>query len=323
MTTGDISRLKDAEITDGNFIVADDIDAELNQLVNNDNAINLRVYNLENSNMTIAGVKTFSSSPTFALNLNVTGNAVITGNNTVTGNIVGNTINERTAASGVTIDSVLCKDAYIKVGSAGYTPIANGEVGYDSTAHTYKGYQNSQAIRLDPARVLLDTQTASSSATINFTSFTNSNIYSQYEIEALDVIPATNNVSFHMRVSTDNGSTYPSTNEYSWTSLKKESGTAGAQDFSATATAQIVIVDELSSTTTNALNASILTGNLASTSVYKGFKFNSGNIDNGNDITTSSGTGFYLSATAVTALRFLMSSGNIASGTFRLYGIRK
>jgi hypothetical protein len=29
------------------------------------------------------------------------------------------------------------------------------------------------------------------------------------------------------------------------------------------------------------------------------------------------------STSAVTAIRFLMSSGNIASGTFRLYGVRK
>lgn len=114
-----ISRLRDAEIANGNLINADDIDAELNQLVSESNSQDTRLGNLESSAMTIAGVKTFSSAPKL------------------------DQIDERTLNAGVSIDSVLHKDGAIQVlPTAAYTPSGNGDFGYDSTSHTYKVMEN-------------------------------------------------------------------------------------------------------------------------------------------------------------------------------------
>ncbi len=111
-----IARLKDSEISNGNLINADDIDSELNQLVSESNSQDTRLTSLESSAMTIAGVKTFSSTPKM------------------------DQIDERTSDVGVTLDGVLHKDGYIKLNPATqpYVPAANGELGYDSTNHAYK-----------------------------------------------------------------------------------------------------------------------------------------------------------------------------------------
>lgn len=123
MQAAQISRLKDAEIQNGNIAEADDVAAELDQLVSAFNANDTILSNIASGVATISGVKTFSS------------------------NIKVNGIDERTAASGVTIDSVLLKDGFIRaVGTTQpFAPATNGDFGYDSTNHQYKGYRNGTA----------------------------------------------------------------------------------------------------------------------------------------------------------------------------------
>ena len=115
-----ITRLKDAEISNGNLINADDLDAEFNQLVSESNSQDTELTSIGTGTYTFSGVKTFSSNPKT------------------------NGIDERTASTGVTVDGVLLKDGFIKPipTTQPYVPAANGEIGYDSTNHFYKGMQN-------------------------------------------------------------------------------------------------------------------------------------------------------------------------------------
>jgi hypothetical protein len=55
--------------------------------------------------------------------------------------------------------------------------------------------------------VLLETQTASSSATVSFTSNIDST-YKEYIFKFIDIHPATDNVDFTFNMSTDGGSNY-------------------------------------------------------------------------------------------------------------------
>lgn len=84
-----ISRLRATEISNGNVIDADDLDAEFDQLVDEANSKETRVTNLESGNVSIAGTKTF------------------------TGQINADTIGEATGGSGVTVDGVLIKDNFV------------------------------------------------------------------------------------------------------------------------------------------------------------------------------------------------------------------
>ena len=77
---------------------------------------------------------------------------------------------------------------------------------------------------------LLEEHTASSSATLDFTTAITS-AYDIYQFEFINIIPATNGALFNMRVSTDGGSTYDAGANYGWASwrwLSSGSGTQGA-----------------------------------------------------------------------------------------------
>jgi len=75
-----ISRLHEDEIQNGNLIDADDLNPEFDQLVNESNDQDTRIDNLESGNITIDGVKTFSSAPkTDQINEKTTGNGVNVG----------------------------------------------------------------------------------------------------------------------------------------------------------------------------------------------------------------------------------------------------
>jgi hypothetical protein len=117
-----ISRLKDAEIAKGNLINANDIDTELNQLVAESNSQDTRLGNLESSNMTIAGTKSFSAT------------------------IKADTLEERSAGAGVTIETVTLKDGSIRLAQQpNFVCGTNGEMGYDATNHVYRLQVNNQS----------------------------------------------------------------------------------------------------------------------------------------------------------------------------------
>jgi hypothetical protein len=110
-----ISRLRDAEIANGNIINADDLDLELNQLVSESNAQDTRLNSLENQPMTLGGSKTFSSPIKTAA------------------------IQEKATGEGVTIASVLHKNGSLQLAeTAGFTPSQNGALGYNSTIKRYQ-----------------------------------------------------------------------------------------------------------------------------------------------------------------------------------------
>lgn len=116
-----ISRLRDAEISNSNIINADDLDAEFNQLINESNNQDTRIDTLENQNMTLGGIKTFTS------------------------NLKTNGIDERIGNQGVTIDGVLLRDS--KLNASGASPsIGEGEFVYDTDSNSYRGHNGTDPV---------------------------------------------------------------------------------------------------------------------------------------------------------------------------------
>ena len=136
MPSDDISRLYD--FVAGTTIVADQVDAEFNQIIT---TINNKVGRATTE--TISGAKTFTAAITSS---NDNGWSGINTFSHASTPIKTDIIAERTSANGVAIDSVVCKDGFIRVpAGAGYTPATNGDIGYDSTSHTYDVYVNGAA----------------------------------------------------------------------------------------------------------------------------------------------------------------------------------
>jgi hypothetical protein len=390
-----ISRLKDAEISNGNLINADDIDTEFNQLIAESNSQDTRLTDIESNAVTLAGVKTFSSNPKT------------------------NGIDERTAAAGVTIDSVRCKDGMVMVAG---TPASGGEIGYASNRLTYHngtsvitlpngdGVQSvsvisanpnagasdrgtfyvcsgtftfgiaaasglnaywyiyirnegSGVVTIDPNAaetidlattmnvypgetimvirigsstfrtmnrakgwIPLATATASSSTSIDFTSFINSD-FTNYKFELSNIVPATDATTLYCRLSTNAGSSWLSgASDYAWCFSHNDGGTSNVGNDAADSEIELnPSVSTLGTGTGENYNGEMILYNPANATVYKTIRMNAAIYSS---VVPASGiidvVGHYIGATtAINGVRFLMSSGNIASGTIRMYGWRQ
>jgi hypothetical protein len=178
------------------------------------------------------------------------------------------------------------------------------------------------------ALVFLEAHTASSSATLDFTTFISST-YDEYVFEMVNVIPATNDQALLMRMGTGGGPTWDSGANYGWVvRIARGGGTANNGAESGQTFISLVYqsggslgVD--STTTSGGVSGSVRLFNPQSTSIYKQTQGTWRYRDAEPFILSAHGTGVYLSTTAVTGIRFLYASGNIASGDIRVYGISK
>lgn len=156
--------------------------------------------------------------------------------------------------------------------------------------------------------VLISTQTASSSSTINFTSLTG---YSQYMVIFNTVQPGTTNTRLYMKTSTDGGSTWQSTGYTNITAGWNSSGAGG------TTTATTFAHVQAYSTYTGGNG---LSGYMLITTTGSGASFLS-HVVNQYSTNTAWSWASTQCADLTNAIQFYFSSGNIVSGTFSLYGL--
>ena len=150
--------------------------------------------------------------------------------------------------------------------------------------------------------------------------------YEEYEVHLINVLPATNSADLWLRVSTNGGSSYDAggtsyqyTNGYFEIGGPSGTGSASAgQMLVNSGTAHLASAGAgLSGTVTGYSLAA--TGNKQFAS--RGLVYDSVNA---NSLDAGSGAGKYVGSTAaINALQFLSSSGNLASGDFVVYGLRK
>ncbi len=176
------------------------------------------------------------------------------------------------------------------------------------------------------ALVLLEQHTASSSATLDFTSCISST-YDDYQVEVLEIVPGTTATNLLLQFSTNGGSSYDTGSNYAWAHPIQftDAGSAfnGNTNDSATGISMFGTNPGMNTGTGRAGHASFRLHGLLSSSVYK--------VAHGTFIAAASNgvfgggahIGVWKSQTAVNAFRFIPSSGNIASGTIRVYGIAK
>jgi len=173
---------------------------------------------------------------------------------------------------------------------------------------------------------LLSTQTASSSATISFTSGIDST-YKEYQFHFTDIHPATDGESFQFNMSVDGGSNYNVTKTTSYlTAYNYESGGTPALSYATN-------VDLAQSTNFQNINSGVGSDNdqcasgyihlfnPSSTTFVKHF-ISYGNTAESSDLSSNVFVAGYGNTTsAVDAVQFKFSSGNIDAGTVQLFGV--
>lgn len=178
--------------------------------------------------------------------------------------------------------------------------------------------------------VLLAEKTASSSASLDFTTRTVlgqsgavfQSDFDEYVVEIVSLAPATNATTLQMKVSTDGGATWVAGSSYVYNNWGVDSG-GGSGITRSTSAALFVLGDAsvLSNAAGATTNATLTLQNAATATnrfTYQGMMFR---IDSGPTYRTNTIGGTWNSASAVNAIQFTSSSGNLASGTIRLYGI--
>jgi hypothetical protein len=147
--------------------------------------------------------------------------------------------------------------------------------------------------------------------------------YDKYIVELVDFIPAEDGKVLYLRTSTDGGSTFDGgAYNYEYTGL--ETSTSGAiNGFGSTGATLIQVTQGIGSGTAESCNGEITLYNPSGATNYTQVKFATAYMDPSADSCGTIGTGLRKTAGAVDALRLFMNSGDIESGTFYFYGVRK
>ncbi len=175
--------------------------------------------------------------------------------------------------------------------------------------------------------VLIQSQTAANSATIDFTTGITS-AYNEYMVTFTDIVPASNGANLNMRIS--QATVFKTgANDYLGLWFGYQATPAYFQTAAAGGNV-IAIATGLGNTSTGMnLSGELHISNPAGTARVKMIRHVFSYVDTSNVLTNLNGSGYYIGTTsgtptaAIDGLRFFMASGNITSGVFSLYGIRK
>ena len=175
---------------------------------------------------------------------------------------------------------------------------------------------------------LLSTATASSSASLSFNSTYINSDYLVYKFEFINIHIATDTANFTFNLSTDNGSNYNVTKTTThFVVAHYESDAATTLEYKtdydlAQSTAFQIIADNVGNGADESVSGFLDLYNPSSTTYVKHFisRVNKYQSDNASYDTYSAGYGNTTSA--VNAIQFKMSSGNIDDGIIKLYGVK-
>lgn len=164
---------------------------------------------------------------------------------------------------------------------------------------------------------LISTASASASATIDITGINST--YAHYIIIVTNLVPATDGQALYVRTSTDGGSTFAAgVSDYAWSMTGNSTGGLTSSDED-DADSEITLpscgnsAGESSCYIINIFNPA----GTAANKIIGALAFQYDAV-----AYVSITTGVRLATADVDAIRFIMASGNITSGEFRLYGVK-
>lgn len=166
----------------------------------------------------------------------------------------------------------------------------------------------------------LATLTASSSAALDFT-LVDSTLYAGYWVVFENILPATDGVGFRWLASVDGGSNFLTTGTYMTAALGVAASTVTGVN--AATAAEGAIAGALSNAAGEGLSGWMRVTSGGAVAYGTSFLSQTRHVDNGGGSRMDVASAANATASAVNAYRWVMSSGNIASGTIRVWGLLK
>jgi hypothetical protein len=217
----------------------------------------------------------------------------------------------RAAANNITTSGVFTSSAIANSSVTGITVLANASDGI----------------------TLISSQTANNSASLSFTSGLTST-YKAYKFVFVNINPSTTNTAFQFNLSTDSGSNYNVTKTTSmFNALHNEGDVAASLGYDtandlAQSTSFQTLARFVGNTSDDNTSGTLSLFNPSSTTYVKHFistcsdvYINTADSDSPYMFNTFI-AGYGNTTSAVNAIRFQMSSGNIDAGTIYMYGIK-
>jgi hypothetical protein len=210
----------------------------------------------------------------------------------------------RSIANNITTSGVFTSSAITNSSVTGITELANATDGI----------------------TLISSQTASNSASISFTSGLTST-YKAYKFVFSNVHPRNDDVGFSFNLSIDSGSNYNVTKTSTYfRAYNTEDGSAATlgyedHDLAQSTGEEKITVADVGNGLDESISGTMLLFNPASTVYVKHYISRVNYYHRGNLTVDSYKSGYANTTSAVNAVRFQMSSGNI-DGTIYLYGIK-
>ena len=173
--------------------------------------------------------------------------------------------------------------------------------------------------------VFISKQTASSSSTISFTSGIDST-YKEYVFHFNNIHPATNNANFTFNMSIDSGSNYnvDKTTSFFY-AYHNEGGSQTAlqyrTDYDLDGTGFHILAAEVGNGDDETASGYVHLFNPSSTTFVKHFLSRASHYQGSNYMIDNYTGGYANTTSAIDAVQFKMSSGNIDAGDICLYGI--
>lgn len=174
--------------------------------------------------------------------------------------------------------------------------------------------------------VLISTQTASNSANISFTGINGT--YDVYEFKFINIHPSVDGGRFEFNLSTDNGSNYNITKTTTYFyAYNNEAGTVAAVEYDTDAdlaqSTGYQRIQFVGNANDENLSGTLQLFNPSSTVYVKHFIGNINNYLNTDYSVNAFIAGYGNTTSAVNAVRFQFSSGNIDDGIIKMYGVKK
>ena len=168
---------------------------------------------------------------------------------------------------------------------------------------------------------LLQTQTASASTSIDFTTNIDST-YKEYAVIITECIPTSDGDSLRIKISKDTGSTWEAGALYRYME-KRFTDIPAEGTTSNTGTSLFQVLLNMGSASGEGAGGILYFSSPASTTVYKKFLGDFTTISSAADTVRSVFTAAHKQLTAYDGIQFFCGTSTIASGEFRLYGIRR